>query len=249
MEKCIKQFKGHSGCKVFLMERDGFKFVKKTGLIERNLERLLSNLRYFVRLPVVFRYDECVLEMQYVHGVDMNTYLLNENIGLLERFLEKTLYEFAASGYQDKDYFPIYEEKLKWMDTESTPFPFTKDQLLERLPRVFKQSVYHGDFTLENILYDTDFCAIDPVTIEYDSYIFDVAKLRQDLECGWFTRHSKQKHSSKLGVLRKTLQDLFPEAMDDHLLILMLLRVYRHCEPNTLEYDLVVKEINRLWKS
>ena len=37
------------------------------------------------------------------------------------------------------------------------------------------QTTYHGDFTLENLIYDGDeFIMIDPVTIEYDSYVFDL---------------------------------------------------------------------------
>ena len=58
------------------------------------------------------------------------------------------------------------------------------------MPRVLQSSNYHGDLTLEKIIYTSDrgFFLIDCTTIEYDSYIFDIAKLRQDLELGWFNR-------------------------------------------------------------
>ena len=58
--------------------------------------------------------------------------------------------------------------------------PFTANELYAKLPKTLPSSEYHGDFTLENILYSLkdDFVLIDPLTTEYDSYVFDLAKLR-----------------------------------------------------------------------
>jgi hypothetical protein len=103
--------------------------------------------------------------------------------------------------------------------------------------------------TLENIINtNSQFCFIDPVTIEYDSYIFDIAKLRQDLECKWFLRNCNTKLDVKLQNIQERLEMEFTDAFDDNLLILMLLRVLAHCKKNDSDYLFLIGEIKRLWK-
>ena len=88
----------------------------------------------------------------------------------------------------------------------------------------------------------------DAVTIEYDSYIFDIAKLRQDLECKWFLRDTNLMLDVKLSSIQKRILKEFPLANNDYILILMLLRVYLHTKPGDSERQFIMKEINRLWK-
>jgi len=110
-------------------------------------------------------------------------------------------------------------------------------------------SNYHGDLTLENILHSNDsFYMIDAVTIEYDSYIFDIAKLRQDLECKWFLRNSNLSLDVKLQNLQEKILSRFSGSDNDYLLILMLLRVYQHTKTFDDDRKFILKEINRLWK-
>ena len=102
------------------------------------------------------------------------------------------------------------------------------------MPKVLPRSVYHGDMTLENIIYNTNtgkFVLIDPVTTEYDSYIFDIAKMRQDLQCGWFIRNNHIMIDVKLKHIQQQLFIKYPESNNDYLLILMLLRVYCYAKP------------------
>jgi aminoglycoside phosphotransferase family enzyme len=137
---------------------------------------------------------------------------------------------------------------LQFIDS-ATDLPFTKDELIARLPKKLPCSNYHGDLTLENILHTNDsFYMIDAVTIEYDSYIFDIAKLRQDLECKWFLRDSKMMLDVKLQNLQDRILSRFSGADNDYLLILMLLRVYLHTKPGDSEREFILKEVNRLWK-
>ena len=129
-------------------------------------------------------------------------------------------------------------------------FNFTKEELLTRLPRIVPQTDYHGDLTLENILYSEDrgFLFIDCQTSEYDSFIFDIAKLRQDLECGWFTRTDNTMLDVKTKHIQKELLERYPQANNDFLLILMLLRVYRYAHPETFEQQFLINWMNKLWK-
>lgn len=245
MEKLLKKLTGHSGSTVALMQSD-IMFVRKIENVERNYERLSALLGY-VDVPKIYHYDGTILDMEYIHGTDMRNYLLNNTIKDLTEFLINTLNMFASKTV-DKDYKNIYNSMLSWI--EPGMFPFTKEELIDRLPKVLPQSVYHGDMTLENILYSTTnrFYFIDAVTLKYDSWVFDVAKLRQDLECKWFLRRRPAMLDVKLLNIQEQILKKFPIARNDNLLILMLLRVYLHCEKDSLEYNFIMKEINRLWK-
>jgi tRNA A-37 threonylcarbamoyl transferase component Bud32 len=246
MEKLIKKLKGHSGSTVALMQADDNMFVRKIENVQRNYERL-SALVGYVDVPKIYHYDGTILDMEYIHGTDMKNYLLNNSTKELSDFLINTLTMFSSKSV-DKDYTNVYNEMLSWL--EDGMFPFTKEELIDRLPKVLPKSVYHGDMTLENIIHSTSgrFYFIDAVTLKYDSWVFDIAKLRQDLECKWFLRRDPVALDGKLLKLQDNILKKYPIANDDCLLILMLLRVYLHCEKDSLEYNFIVKEINRLWK-
>lgn len=246
MEKLVKTLKGHSGSIVTLIQNENGMLVRKIDNVERNYERLKALLGY-VDVPKIYHYDGNRLDMEYIHGTDMRNYLLNNPVKDLNDFLVNAITLFSNNGV-DKDYTPVYNDMLSWI--EDGMFPFTKDELIDKLPKVLPQSVYHGDMTLENIIYSTGnrFFFIDAVTLRYDSWVFDIAKLRQDLECKWFLRRDPVMLDVKLMNIQDHILKKFPLANDDYLLILMLLRVYLHCDKDSIEYDFVMREIKRLWK-
>lgn len=246
-EKIIRELRGHSGSKVLLVEKNGVLFVRKIGNIERNLERLVNLYNNSYPVPFLYSKIDDVLDMEYIHGLDMKSYLISGSIQLLADFIISTLNKFAANSVV-KDYTEVYNSKLEFVDS-ATDLPFTKDELIARLPKKLPCSTYHGDLTLENILHTNEsFYMIDAVTIEYDSYIFDIAKLRQDLECKWFLRNSNLMLDVKLQNLQERILQRFTGADNDYLLILMLLRVYNHTKPGDEERQFILKEVNRLWK-
>lgn len=247
MDKVVKEFKGHSGSKVYLMEDMDILYVKKIGNVERNIERLKDLHDKGYPVPKLYYYDEDYVSMEYIHGMDMKNYLIHNNINQLSRFIINTLSSFGVSS-TSKYYTDIYDTKISWIDgTEG--FPFKKEELIARLPEYLPQSTYHGDMTLENIMSgDDQFYMIAAVSIEYDSYIFDIAKMRQDLECKWFIRNDDVKLDVKLKNLQDRILEKFPLANNDYLLILMLLRVYKHTVKGDPEHEFIMKEIKRLWK-
>jgi RIO-like serine/threonine protein kinase len=245
--KIIKELSGHSGCKIFLKENEIGLYVEKTGNIERNFNQMKFLYDSGYPVPKIFSSDKNSLTMEYIHGLDMKNYLIHNNTHQLFNFLCQLLDSFSEDS-EIKDYTETYYNKLKWLD-DCDEMPFTKEQLIEKLPKILPKSTYHGDLTLENILYtDPGFHLIDPVTIEYDSYIFDIAKLRQDLECKWFLRNTNIKLEVKLQNLQNKLRNHYEWAFDDNLLILMLLRVYLHTKQGDDNHKFIMKEINRLWK-
>lgn len=243
----IKEFNGHSGSKVYLMEDTDRLFVRKVGNVERNFERLHALDHYGFPVPRVYNYVTGeTLDMEYLHGLDMKNYLIHNNSISLYEFILDTLETFSTHKRELKDYTQVYHQKLEWLPKD---FLFTKEELIDRLPKMLPQSLYHGDFTLENILFtDPWFHLIDPVTIEYDSFMFDIAKLRQDLVCKWFLRNSDVRLESKIHIIDEQLKTDYPEACSDEMLILMLLRVLKHCEKDDFNYRFLMKEIERLWK-
>lgn len=243
----IKEFNGHSGSKVYLMEDDIRLFVRKIGNVDRNFERLHVLEHDGFPVPKTYKYIAGeTLDMEYLHGLDMKNYLIHNNINKLVDFIHKMVYNLSLEKH-NKDYTEVYESKLNIVDFKH--LPFTKEELLNRLPKELPQTIYHGDMTLENIMYTQNgFFLIDAMTTEYDSYIFDIAKMRQDLECKWFLRHSDVRLDTKLQNIQNKLREKHPEAFNDYILILMLLRVLQKCELYDFNYMFLMKEINRLWK-
>ena len=245
--KIIKELSGHSGCKIFLKENETGLYVEKTGNIERNFNQMKFLYDSGYPVPKIFSSDKNSITMEYIHGLDMKNYLIHNNTHQLFNFLCQLLDSFSEDS-EIKDYTETYYNKLKWLD-DCDEMPFTKEELIAKLPKLLVKSTYHGDLTLENIMYtDPGFHLIDPVTIEYDSYIFDIAKLRQDLECKWFLRNTNIKLEVKLQNLQNKLRQHYESAFDDNLLILMLLRVYLHTKQGDDNHKFIMKEINRLWK-
>jgi hypothetical protein len=249
MEKVVKELTGHSGSQIYLMQNDEKLFVRKIGNVDRNYERLILLWANGYPVPRVYNYgpDE-TLDMEYIHGLDMKTYLIHNNTSSLINFITDTIDSLSdSSGY--KDYTDTYIKKLEWM-LDDKNLPFTRDELIDKLPKKLPQSTYHGDLTLENIIHKNgdEFYMIDAVTVEYDSYIFDIAKMRQDLECKWFLRNTDLRLDTKLQRIQDKLRRWYPDAFDDSLLILMLLRVYLHTKIGDKDYDFIMKEIKRLWK-
>lgn len=227
------------------------RFVRKVGNVQRNYERLTA-LKEHVNVPKIYFYDGNQLDMEYIHGYDMKTYLLNNDPSKLIDFLTDVINKFMLNA-SVKDYTETYDNFLFFLDGEH-PFPFTKKQLMNLIVKELpKSNLYNGDMTLENIICSENgkFYFIDTVTTPFDSFVFDWAKLNQDLNCKWFLRNDKVFLDSKLLHIRDKLLLKIPDlrSYDSVIfLILMLLRVYLHCDKNSVEYNFVVREVNRLWK-
>ena len=246
-EKIIKEFTGHSGCKIRLMKGFGRLYVRKDGEISRNVERMKTLFKNHHPVPALYYSNDNQLEMEYIQGLDIVEYLQTRSVNKLANFINNIMTAFSGSGVM-KNYSDVYDKKLDWVD-KAKDLPFKKRELISRLPKQIPQTTYHGDFTLENLIYDGDeFIMIDPVTIEYDSYVFDLAKLRQDLECKWFLRNKNIKLDVKLQNLQEMIFDRHYLTNNDYLLILMLLRVYLHTKEHDNNRKFILKEIHRLWK-
>lgn len=242
---------GYSKSRILLITDSNRTFVRKYGQLTRNLERIshLSNLG--VAVPDIYAVTNEYYDMEYINHVDMKSWLTVNPPNSLIEWLLWVFDQFSKSSI-NKDYTDIFQAKLTLYSKESwwSLLPFSADQLLQRLPTQLPCSAYHGDFTLENCLYGTDgkFYTIDPLTTEYDSYVFDCAKLMQDIDCKWFIRESDIKIESKLSNIKSKLMEHDKTFGDQHLLILMLIRILPYAKKDT-DVKFLIKEINRLWIS
>ena len=246
-EHTIKELKGFSGSKIYLMRNDNGLFIRKMDNVDRNFIKL-NELSLYFNVPKIYSYNNNILDMEYIHGLDMKSYLAVRDTKRLTEFLINILSKFGEDVNMT-DYTDVYIDKLKYIKLPSDML-FTKEQLLEKLPKRLPRSKYFGDLTLENIIYGENgqFHFIDGMTSEYDSYIFDIAKLRQDLECKWFLRDTNLLLDVKVENIQDKLLERFELANNNYLLILMLLRVYRYTKPFSKEETFLIKEMNRLWK-
>lgn len=189
-EYIIKEFKGFSGSKIYLMKNNKGFFVRKINNTQRNYLKLNEFSKDF-NVPKILSYKNDVLDMEYIHGLDMKSYLYVRDTKRFTEFLINIL-TLLSQEVNIIDYTKIYREKLNNIKLSSET-DFTKEQLIEKLPKKLPRSKYFGDLTLENIIYreNGQFYLIDGMTSEYNSYMFDIAKLRQDLKCNWFLKGNK----------------------------------------------------------
>jgi len=242
----IKQFIGHSGATVNLVENELGTVVEKSGTgIERNYNRITS-LTGVVDQPQILAYDGDTLTMEYIQNQDIQHYLINGEHKKLTRFIKTVYDKFVRLPTSAKDYTSVYERRLSsvsWL-------PTTIDNLMDCLPRHLAQTVYHGDLTCNNILYDYNnsrFVLIDAVDIDLDSVHFDISKLRQDIDCGWFLRDSDALLSNRLLSIRQSLSEHCEYYNNNAMAILCLLRVWPYSTEQ--ERTWLAKQMEILWRN
>lgn len=245
-EKIIKQLSGYSGSKVFLMRTGSQYFVRKIGNVNRNYERLAYlNSKNF---PVVkiLNYGADILDLEYIPSLDIKTYLKTHNTFSLTSFIVQVINKFKEEKIF-KDYTNVYLDKISYIDELN--LPFKSYHLIDNLPKMVESSDYFGDLTLENILFNNEkgFILIDGSTTEYDSWVFDLAKLNQDLTCKWFLRNSSTNLDHKLIRIKNDLTAEFGE-FNNYLTILMLLRVYKYALNDVEASNFLNERIEKLWK-
>lgn len=244
----IKELKGNSGSKVLLMGSENHFFVRKYGQNNRNIERLTELNLNNINVPRVLDIQPDYYDMEYIPNLDIKTYLSKNPTNDLVEFLLTLIHKFKSTEATELiDFTEIYIAKLANCNFDI--LPFTRAALIEKLPTHLPVSTYHGDLTLENILFNTrtnSFFLIDPLTTEYNSYIFDLAKLRQDVICQWFIRNDNFFLNSKLTVIDNALSR-FDYYNNDYLLILMLLRVLPYTN-TVIDRDFILNWIAKLWK-
>lgn len=250
MEKIIKELNGHSGSRVFIIKNSSNQtVVRKIGNTARNLERIRALSLIGLTFPLIYSSYNDSYDMEYIQNVDMKTFLSMNGIDSLVDYIETVFETLQNHQVKHKDYTETYQNRLAKVDFKQYNLNFSANDLIDRLPKILPCTEYHGDLTLENILYNIktqQFVLIDPITTEYDSYIFDMAKLRQDLVCGWFIRNHVTDIQTKITAIDDRLKK-HQYYDDSNILILMLLRVLPYLTDKS-DVSFLTERINQLWK-
>lgn len=250
--KVIKELRGYSNCRLEVIQDNNQLFVRKYGGLDRNIPQLKVISDLGLRTPKIYNVSSNHFDMEYIAAADMKSYLTNNRINGPIEYIKSVINKLASTVTGIKDYTDVYEKKLAYIDQEyyQSMLPFTSQELINRLPCQLPQSSYHGDLTLENIMYDvqnSEFLLIDAVTIEYDSFVFDLAKLRQDLTCGWFIRHESIYIGQKLQIILDQVFEDYKQFLIDELVIVMLLRVLLYAPNGSFEEQYLINWIKKLW--
>ena len=242
----IKQFIGHSGATVNLVKNELGTVVEKSGVgIERNYNRI-TGLTGIVDQPQILAYDGDTLTMEYIQNQDLQHYLINGEHKKLTRFIKSVYDKFSSFPTGVGDYTSVYERRLssaEWL-------PTTIDNLMDILPRHLPTTVYHGDLTCNNILYDYNnsrFVLIDAVDIDLDNVHFDISKLRQDIDCGWFLRDSNVLLSNRLLSIQQSLSEHCEYYDNNAMAILCLLRVWPYSTAQDRTW--LANQMEILWRN
>lgn len=243
--RIIQELHGFSGSQIYLMTKHGQLFVRKIYNISRNYQRIKA-LENICPVPKIYTCTSETLDMEYIHGLDIRSWLMSNSPKGLIRFLQEQFVKLSVNT-QAKDYTSTYENFFNSFDSKLVSFD--TQQLFDKLPKVLPQSLYLGDLTLENLIAtDHGFYIIDCQDSVFDSFIFDIAKLRQDLHCRWFLRKSAAMIEYKLNEIESKIVSQWPQGGDNYLLILMLMRVLRYAPSDSNDFYFLKTEIERLWK-
>lgn len=261
----VKNLKGHSGCEILLCKKDETIFVRKKS----------SNIMYNCRLKKQYKkqkkYNSTIeiatpkiissgyenglfyFDMEFIRGKTLAEYIQNIRVNEISDYIK---YLFDGLYYKNAKYCKnanqIFNKKINNLintleNSAKLNFAF---EILNKFnwTKVYK-SPCHGDLTLENVLISNEnkIYLFDFLDSFYNSWMFDIAKLLQDLELKWSFRNCSITTTQELHILIakealiKRILEL-PNGKDYletiyHILLLNTLRIYPYTtDKKTIAY-------------
>lgn len=204
----VKDLGGYSGCKILLFqdEKDGY-FVRKISASDEYNKRLeaqclkqVSFRNSFIKTPSVFRkgYDENGLfyfDMEYIQGVTLSKYISKVDVSEISGLADLIMSNFIITSNKAND-VQVFKNKVSELKGKVKKL---NNQIVNKAIdylgnynwKNFSNNYSHGDLTLENILVcNNGLYYIDFLDSFYDSWLLDVGKLLQDVECLWSYRNN-----------------------------------------------------------
>ena len=212
----VKEFSGHSGCRLFLYMSGSSYFVRKMSGHESYNQRLKKQLikqKHFclpmVKTPRIFGYGEegglFYFDMEYVQGVTLANAMRRIQVNEIEHLVELLLQSIPISQaryHVNTD--AIFRRKILRISRNiGVNWEIARESLaildgydFSKVPLSF----CCGDLTLENIILSPSgqIYLIDLLDSFFNSWMMDVAKLLQDLELGWSYRHERRNFNINL---------------------------------------------------
>ncbi len=202
----VKDLGGHSGCRILLYEENGIYFVRKySGSKDYNL-RLVSQCtkqQHFqsdtIKVPKVLNsgYDENGLfyfDMEYIQGVTLSKFITKIDVSDIQGIVSTIIGNLQFETVRNHTTSEVFTKKISELEvkTKNLGNGAVKQaiSILKKIDwAVFPNTMCHGDLTFENIIISNkEIYFIDFLDSFYDSWLLDVGKLFQDLECMWSYR-------------------------------------------------------------
>jgi thiamine kinase-like enzyme len=267
---------GHSGCKLEINDNNGRLFVTKTSKNKEYNKRLKEQCdkqkmfkNNFFKAPIVF--ESCCnkdglfnFSMEYINGLTVSEYFRNIEIGNIED-LVKIFFEIIPDNNNfDDGAGDIFISKIKELEEKIN---IKNNKFLSDVFCKLKKfdwsycvnSNCHGDMTLENIILSDDkLYLIDFLDSFYNSWMIDVAKILQDIECKWsyrFDRKTDENLETRLLIFRQLLLKKIISLKDGDkilntiycILLINLLRIIPYTN-DSLTSEYLKNEIEKIFK-
>lgn len=266
MLKFLRDLDGHSGCIISLYQNDNLDiFIRKKSFSFEYNRRLkiqfIKQKKYNInkaKTPYIlgcgYENNLFYFDMEYVPSKTFAEYIniikipdLIDYIRLLFNSLD------IKKSIKDSNVARIFRKKIYELSLQipNKSLIFTNAfKLLNTTNWEFvSKSNCHGDLTLENILISSDnkLFLIDFLDSFYNSWMIDMAKIFQDIECGWSFRNMKNDTNRELRLLiaKETLTEMIltlnngVEILSSvyNILLLNLLRIVPYTkDKNTLDF-------------
>lgn len=253
-----KNLGGHSGCQILLMEENGTTFVRKISsntTYNKRLEEQCYKQQIYknpkIRVPHVlatgFTDDNLFyFDMEYVRGISLSEYIQTIDVSKIDSLVDLIVNNIVdISNSSTEDISNIFSDKLADLKEKMNDIPEAENGLLvlDMLSKhdwsSFTPSMCHGDLTLENIMIKgDDIFLIDFLDSFHDSWILDLGKLMQDIECMWSYRYLQMDVNTAIRL--RIFRDLLitkveinnPKILVDiyYALLLHLVRIYPYAK-------------------
>lgn len=262
MEIFSKILKGHSGCIIKLInDSQKIQVYKISPSKEYNFrlkKQCLKQAKFQskdIKAPIIYKSgyleNKFYFSMEYVKGKTFAEHFNNIDVNKIPDLLNKLFNNlYIQNSQKNKNSNKIFLKKIQTLKTQLYNYDFLKQSfdILENFEwENVSKSPCHGDLTLENILISQDgqIYLIDFLDSFYNSWMFDIAKLLQDLEIKWSFREqaNDSNRDLRLFLAKKALLNEFNKIENAntilitiyHLLLLNILRIY----PYTKDYKTI----------
>ena len=158
----LKEFKGHSGCRVFLLEKDGILKVKKTSSsekynsrLEKQIEKQINFNSSFAKAPKIFSSgltdNKLWYEMEFINGLNFCDFVEFKTKAEILHFFSIIMEFIRNNNSIAESIQPGLNIKVKNLKINEK-YDYYKEYVLDYDWNKVKKSYCHGDLTFENII-------------------------------------------------------------------------------------------------
>jgi len=250
-DKIIKEMNGHSGCKVFLCDKNGKKYVRKISSSKNYNNRLKLQMQKqnnfsdsVIKVPQTYKSgnigDLFYFDMEFISGVSFHNYISLNSINNIIPIIEKISTFLQNTPVNNIDMTPDIQNKIHNLQKNIPSHMFKHcEYCLNYDWSNSPESQCHGDLTFENIfVYRNQVYFIDFLDSFVKTKYIDYSKLFQDIILMWSWRFDEKTPFIKnMYLYNKILDSLTdPEIeMIRRFLVLGLLRIVPYSNKKTLK--------------